>query len=102
MDLEAALVARAGAQLAAVDLHALAHADEAVPVARGGAVGAGAAVFDLQPELCRLPFQPDRGGRPARVLPDVGERLLEDPVGGEVEAGGQFARFAGLDEPPWR
>ena len=44
MDLEAALVARAGAQLAAVDHHALAHADEAVAVAGGRAVGAGAAV----------------------------------------------------------
>ena len=34
VDLEAALVARAGAQLAAVDLHPLAHSDEAVARAR--------------------------------------------------------------------
>jgi hypothetical protein len=95
VDLEAALVARAGAQLAAVDLHALAHADEAVAVARRGAVRAGAAVGrPAARSVLGCQSSSTSAARPARVLADVGQRLLEDPVGGEVEAGGQLARLA--------
>ena len=37
------------------------------------------------------PVERDRGGRAARVLAHVGQRLLDDPVGGEVDARRQRA-----------
>jgi hypothetical protein len=48
---------------------------------------ARAAVADLQRERVRRPRDAHPRGRARAVLADVRERLLHDPVGGQVEAG---------------
>jgi len=83
----------ARAQLAVVEADPLLHADQAVPAAVSvGAVRA--AVDDLQLELRGRPAHGDRGRRGAGVLDRIGERLLDDAVGGQVDAGRQRARLA--------
>ena len=51
--------------------------------------GPAAAVGDLQLELALAPAHAHLGGGLRRMLEHVGERLLDDPVGGEVEPGRQ-------------
>ena len=95
-DPEAAAAPPPGLELAAVELHALAHADEAVaavaaePLARR----AGAAVGDLELELALAPAHVHLGGRVVGVLERVRQPLLHDAEGGEVEPGGQRAPLA--------
>ena len=58
----------AGGHLAAVELHALAHADQAVPAAVARGAGAVAVVADLDPQLVGGVADVDVGaGRPARA-----------------------------------
>ena len=69
--------------LAAVDLDALADADEPWPSCRSCC--AVAVVADLDPQLVRLVVQRHVGTACARVLEHVREALLHDAVGGEIE-----------------
>ena len=80
--------------LPAVEGDALAHADEAVPAARGAWRAAGAVVDDLELERVGAVRDAHGGVRMAGVLERVRERLLHDPVGGELEPDGQVARLA--------
>ena len=84
---------------AAVHRRALAHADEAVAAARVAQLvvvaRALAVVLDAQHHLVRLVGDRHACARARRVLERVGERLLDDPVRGQVDAGGQLDRVAG-------
>ena len=76
---------------------ALAHARRARGRRRRGAVRAGPVSRTASSSSSSAPAErASRRGAPRRVLAHVGERLLHDPVGGEVEAGGQLARLAAL------
>jgi hypothetical protein len=66
---------------------ALAHANEAVPAAVS-VRGAAAAVGDLERQLVFVVAHGHGRARGAGVLEGVGERLLDDPVAGQVDAGG--------------
>ena len=79
---------RPGVQLAAEDAHALAHADEPVAAAAhaAGRAGPGPAVADLQLDVLAAVADVHLGRRGAGVLDGVGDRLLDDAVGGEVDA----------------
>ena len=81
---EAALGAGPGGHLAAVDLDALADADETVTgaVVRRGAL---AVVADLDLDMVGPVADGDVGLAGMRVLERVGEPLLHDPIGGEVD-----------------
>ena len=81
--------ARPGRQLAAVERHALAHADEPVPAAVGRRVVPPAVVGHLEAQLARAVLQAHRRARRAGVPEGVGQALLHDPVGGQVDAGRQ-------------
>ena len=87
VDGEAALRAGPGAQMAAVEADALAHADQPMPTSVrlcGG--GAGAAVVDhLDFEGRPSVVQPNGCSAPAGVLERVGERLLNDAIGGDLK-----------------
>ena len=78
-------------QLAAAQRDALAHADQPLPAAREpvdrGAVGD--AVGDLDLEHLRRPAQDDTRPAAAAVLERVGQALLHEPEGGQVDAGRQ-------------
>jgi hypothetical protein len=63
-----------------------------VPPARAGRTAAVVADLDLH-GAAPGPDGDPRGGGP-RVLEHVGERLLHDPVGGEVDTGGQRREIA--------
>src|SRR5918999_254925 len=96
MDLEAVVAARPGAERAAEEGGALAHADEAVPAGAGDARAQRrvAAVGDA--ELERVRPVPERGSGvgSAGVLDDVGQGLLDDAVGRQVDALRQRTRLA--------
>ena len=65
------------------------------PVAAGAApFGPGPCVADGELERGRRPREADGRRGAGRVLADVGERLLQDPVGGQVERGRQRSRIA--------
>ena len=88
---EAAPVRDAGAHLAAVDLHALADADE--PVAEAVARRAAEAVVaDLELQRVRLVAHGHVGPGRARVLERVRQALLDDAVGGELDRPRQRGR----------
>src|SRR5215212_8827917 len=71
-------------ELAAVEGHPLAHADEAVPAAV--AVGCpGAVVGDLEPQDARLVAHDDPCARRPRVFERVRERFLGDAIGRELD-----------------
>ena len=76
-----------GAQLAAVQRGALAHADQPEPAvaARPAVARAAAVVDDLDLELVGPVAQVHVGARRPRVLERVGQRLLHDPVGRDVD-----------------
>src|SRR5438128_1104477 len=76
------------AELATEHLDPLAHPDEAV-AARLRALWTGAVVADRQQQRVGLVIDDDFDAARARVLEDVGDRLLDDPVGGQVEGGGE-------------
>src|SRR6266566_4478575 len=84
-DAEATPRQRPGVELAAEQAGPLAHSGDAVPRAGGG--GTVAVVGDLQAyRVVGVPHQDTaRGG--LSVLDHVGQRLLDDPVGGQVDAG---------------
>ena len=90
---------RPGLHDAPVHRGALAHAHE--PVAAAGAAQLVvvarplAVVLDAQHELVRLVRDRDAGARARRVLERVGERLLDDPVRGQVDPGRQLDGVAG-------
>ena len=78
-------VCRTGRHLAAVDLDALADADE--PVAEAVALGgADAVVAHLELELGRLVADGHVGLARAGVLERVRQGFLHDPVGGEIDS----------------
>ena len=85
--------ARLGLERAAVERRALAHADQAVAGVAVAARGrAGAVVGDLERDVALAEVDGDvRRGARAGVLADVGQRLLHDAVGGEVDAGRERA-----------
>ena len=56
------------------------------PARRGARRRSGAVVGDLDPQRVRGVLQPDAGSAGARVPAGVGQRLLHDPVGGQVDA----------------
>ena len=60
----------------------------------GTVPGARAVVCDLELEIVRVVTEKDPGARGAGVLEGIRQRLLHDPVGGEVDARRQFSRFA--------
>ena len=91
-DPEPAAGLRARLERAAVHRDPLAHADQAVAAAAlGAAVDAPAVVGDLEAERTRLVAHdaPSPCAGPG-VLQHVGERLLHDPVRGEVDAARQL------------
>src|SRR5450756_1872556 len=92
-DGEAALRARARLELSPERGDSLAHAHEAA--AAGDAGGDPAAVVDdLDREHVVLVTYADGDARLAGVLERVGQRLLDDAVGGEIETGRQRPRLA--------
>src|SRR5690348_3785425 len=94
-DLEAAALARAGGQRAAVEGDAFAHPDQ--PVAGAVAVrrtAAATVVADLDVEAARLVAQPHLGTRGPGVLERVGQALLDDAVRAQVDPGGQRGALA--------
>src|SRR5690242_9795179 len=91
MDAETAAVAGAGGEGAAQRGDALAHAEQPVPAAGGVVeVPAGAVVEDGDLDVGSDAYDADLGPRVgAGVLPHVGQGLLDDPVRGQVDGGGQ-------------
>src|SRR4051794_38950904 len=91
MDDPAALAPAPAPEIASAQGGPLAHADD--PVA-GGLQLAGAAAVVGDRELQRVGPIRDGNARPrgARVLEGVGERLLHDAIGGEVDARGKGTR----------
>src|SRR5688572_33469013 len=91
MDAEAAALPPAGLELAAVELHALLHPDEAVasvgaePVARRG----GPAVEDLELELALAPGHGPVARGVAGVLVRVGPAFRRVRAGRQVAARGE-------------
>ena len=79
----------------AVERDALAHPDEPVPaiavMARGGPA---AVVADLDLHRACLVAHEHASPRPAGVLGRVRQRLLDDPVGGKIDAGRERDRLA--------
>ena len=94
MNPEAALRPRTGVQQAAVDRHALTHADE--PVTGPGLVvsRSAAIVGDIELQLAGAGTHLDGHMRGPGALDGVGERLLDDAVGGEAESRRQPVRLA--------
>ena len=89
-----AVAAAAGLERAAEQRDPLAHADGArARAGRAPALGAGAVVEDRQLELVGAVAQAHLGAQRPRVLDHVGQRLLDDPVGREVDAGRQRPRL---------
>ena len=89
-------MATAHLELPSIHRYPLLHANEPVACATAGTV-AGTVVDHLELE-CRIRVpNGDPRLRPSGVLEDVGERLLNDPVGGQVKTSGQSA-WATLDD----
>ena len=86
------LRAAARLQLAAVYGDALAHSDQAVAGA-GTVTGTGAVVRDLELEVIGSVTKKDSGARRTGVPEGIGQRLLHDPVRGEVDARREFPRL---------
>ncbi len=92
LDQVAALGGRSGRQRAAEHRGAFAHADDAVPGCGRRRVVAGGGrrvVPDAEPQAARLVVDLDGRARPGRVPQRVAERLLHDPVGGQLHTGRQ-------------
>src|SRR3954462_13311812 len=85
MDAEAAVRAGADLERAAVESDAFAHPDEPVPNAIGRERGSIPVVTYVEFELVLAVVDVHIGTRWAGVLADVGQRLLNDSVGGEVD-----------------
>jgi len=85
-----------GAQVPAVERHPLAHSRETVAGAElGRLAGRGTAVVgDLQLELVGPVAHGDLRANPAGVLARVGQRLLDDATGRQVDARRQRPRVA--------
>lgn len=112
MDPETAAVAGAGGEGAAEGADAFAHAEQAVAtallgggvrgalgVAAGGTGLAGAVVHDRDLDVPSDAYDAHLGPRArARVLADVGQGLLDDPVGGEVHGRGQVGVLVGAGD----
>jgi hypothetical protein len=81
------------AHFAAVDLHALADTDEAVAESVGRH-RSGAVVEDLELELVWAIPEGHIGVARTRMLEGVGQALLHDSVGGEVDRARKRERFA--------
>ena len=81
----------AGLELAAVDRDPLAHADQAVAAALAAAVS-GAVVGDGQLDVAVAVADDHLGALCARVLDRVGQALLDESVGGQVDARRQGLR----------
>src|SRR5213076_112 len=81
----------AGVEAAAVERHTLAHAHEAVPAGCCRRRGSGAVVGDLELERVRRVADLDPRPRLARVLQRVRQRLLHDPVGGQLDPDWELA-----------
>src|SRR5256885_226221 len=80
----------AGCERSAHGGGALAHAGQAVAAVAVMAVAwgrAAAGIGDLDAELVAVIAERDRGGGRAGVPDGVGERLLDDAVGGQVHGG---------------
>src|SRR4051812_20038741 len=92
---EAATVARPGLERTAAQGHPLAHPGEAVPGAVRGCIGTPV-VRDLELQLVVTPPQRHPRARGPGVLERVRERLLDETVRGEVDAGRELA-FLALD-----
>src|SRR4051794_19420550 len=91
MDAKAPAAPASGLQLAAVEAHTLAHADQAVPCVPGARRRPRPTVGDLELQRVLRPCDAHAGGRLAGVLERVGEALLHDAEGSEVKPGGQLA-----------
>ena len=85
---------RPASRLAAVECHALAHADEPVTAARDWRRVAGAVVGDLELERVRAVANVDARARLTCVLERVRQRLLHDPVGRQLDPDRQLASLA--------
>src|SRR4030095_7065572 len=87
---------RARFELAAVERGPLTHADQALTAARRARERVrrvrSVANLDLQ-SADRVP-DPDLRTRSRRVLANVGERLLQDPIGGEINTRREGARLS--------
>ncbi len=87
-DFKAAVWTAAGLQGAAEGLGALAHSGQAEPAAVGEALPdreTGPVIGDGQAQLARDVVDGDTNAGRSRVSNDVGDRFLEDPVGGGVD-----------------
>src|SRR5450756_2253795 len=93
-DGEAALRARARLELSPEGGDSLAHAHEAAAFAGDAGGDPAAAVDDLDRERVVLVTYSHGRARLAGVLERVGQRFLDDAVGGEIEAGRQRARVS--------
>ncbi len=62
----------------------------------GGLTAAG--VRNVDPQFAVVVTQRDRGGRRAGVPDGIGQRLLDDPIGGQVDGGRQRAGCPGHGE----
>ena len=100
MQAEAALLARASPQGAAVEPDALAHPDQAEPAGLLALLGSVvlAVVNHVDLERRRLVVQPHRRPGPTRVLESVRQRLLDDAIGGELERTREAAPLSVDDE----
>src|SRR4051794_13175782 len=94
MDAKAPAPPAPGLELAPVEAHALLHAEQAMAGVAGARAGPWPAVGDLYLERVVRPGHPHIRGRAAGVLERVGEALLDEPEGGEVEPGRQLAPLA--------
>nr|WP_202125110.1 hypothetical protein [Actinomadura physcomitrii] len=91
-DAEAAFPAGAGGEVAAVHHDAFAHPDEPVAGGAGQDADAGAVVVHLDADAPAGGLDQDAAAGGRGVLDDVGDGLLDDPVGGERDAVRQVAR----------
>jgi hypothetical protein len=93
---EASIRAGADLQVAAEHLDPFAHADQAVtgacPAVADRGHRAAAVVGHLDPDVLVTVADHDLGAGRAGVLDHVGQGLLHDPVGGQVDPGGQRRR----------
>ena len=95
---EAAGGERAGVEGSAIGGDPLSHADEAVPSVAASSAGwpSRRVVADVELQLPGRASYADTGGDRASVVEHVGERFLDDPVGGHGDpgrAGGHVARW---------
>ena len=93
-DRVAAVPAGAGVQLAAEQVDSFPHPGQPVTGAVGGRGWGLAVIDDVQSEGVGVVVDDNARPRRSGVFEGVGERLLDDAVGGQVEAGGQRPRPA--------